>query len=346
MANSQQGKKSKKAPNVRGVNVNLTISYVEKIKPEDKRIVIRDKLINELMLRVYPSGEKSYYLDVKIPGGKRTSKKIGDAAVLTPQIARERAKEMLLQIQAGETFKPKLTLKALIEKYYTAYCTENYKTGQVTIDTLKKHFSWLFDRPLESITFIEIQEWRTERIRTVTAATANRNIDGLKGALSYAFKNKLIGTNPLRGFSKLPEKDSEQKVRYLTDAEYTALMAALDERENELRGKLPDDTVITYRVVYGVDEQNRIDIVQGPVLPFFYLRQYLIRNVRYEAFRRLKSIDIPQGIRYLTGRHSLGVHGNDLLIYLGNILLPLFDDLGFICGFTVLGNFYPHRTIV
>ncbi len=217
-------------------NINLTINYVEKLKPSDKKYNVHDKLINELILRVSPSGTKTYYLDVKLPNS-RTMKKIGDAMVLTPQMARERAKEMLLQIQAGETFKPKLTLKTLIEKYYTSYCTENYKTGQVTIDTIKKHFDWLFNRPVESITFIEIQEWRSQRIRTVTAATANRNVDMLKGALSYAFKNKLIGTNPLRGFSKLPEKDSEQKVRYLTDDEYAALMAVLDEREDELRAK-------------------------------------------------------------------------------------------------------------
>ena len=218
-------------------NINLTINYVEKIKPTDKRLNIRDKIINELILRVYPSGCKAYYLDVKNAGGKRTSKKIGDAIVLTPQAARQKAKEMLLQIQEGETFRPKLTLRTLIDKYYTSYQLENFKHGQTTIDTIKKHFEWLFDKPVENITFVEIERWRSGRIKAVTAATANNNVNALKGALTYAFKRKLIQTNPLSGFPMLPETDSEQKVRFLTDEERAALMTALDEREAELREK-------------------------------------------------------------------------------------------------------------
>lgn len=218
-------------------NVNLTINFVEKAKPNGKEQHIRDKIINELVLRIGPTGTKSYYLDVKLPNGKRTMKKIGDAVVLTPQMARERAKEMLLQIQAGETFRPKLTLKTLIDKYYETYCNENFRTAKEMINELKKHFDWLMDRPLESVTFIEIQQWRSKRIQNVTEATANRNVDALKGAISYAYKNKLIDTNPLRGFAKLPEEDSEEMVRYLSDDERARLMAALDEREAEMRSK-------------------------------------------------------------------------------------------------------------
>ena len=218
-------------------NVNLTINFVDKAKANGKEQHIRDKIINELVLRIGPSGRKSYYLDVKLLNGKRTMKKIGDAAILTPQMAREKAKEMLLQIQAGETFRPKLTLKVLIEKYYAAYCTENFRTAKEILSELKKHFDWLMDKPLESVTFIEIQQWRSKRIQDVTEATANRNVDALKGAISYAYKNKLIDTNPLRGFSKLPEEDSEEMVRYLSEDERARLMAALDEREAEMRAK-------------------------------------------------------------------------------------------------------------
>ncbi len=218
-------------------NVNLTINFVEKAKPNGKEQHIRDKIINELVLRIGPTGTKGYYLDVKLPQGKRTMKKIGDAVVLTPQMAREKAKEMLLQIQAGESFKPKLTLKMLIDKYYTAYCHENFRTAKEMLSEIIKHFDWLMNRPIESITTIEIQQWRSTRIKDVTQATANRNVDALKGAISYAHKHKLIDTNPLRGFAKLPEEDSEEMVRYLSDDERARLMVALDEREAEMRAK-------------------------------------------------------------------------------------------------------------
>lgn len=217
-------------------NVNLTISYVEKLKPTGKRVNIHDKLVNELILYMSPQGKKTYYLDIKTP--KRTTKKIGDAAILTPQMAREKAKDMLLRIADGETFQRKLTFGELVNNYYAEYAEETFRSGTAMMKELRKCFSWLNNHPAETITFMEIERWRAAELkRGVKAVTVNKYISLLRGALTYAYKRKLIGVNPLKGLPTLPEVDSEKKVRYLTDEDRAAFMAALDEREAELRAK-------------------------------------------------------------------------------------------------------------
>ncbi|MBR4400590.1 MAG: tyrosine-type recombinase/integrase [Synergistes sp.] len=218
-------------------NVNLTANFVDKLKPTGKRVNIHDKIINELILYMSPKGNKTYYLDIKLPNGKRTSKKIGDAMLLAPQAARQKAKEMLLRIQEGETFLRKLTFGELIDDYYEEYALENLRTGAAAVKYLRKYFSWLNNKPAEHISMVEIERWRADMRKTTAATSVNRYITWLRGALSYAYKRKLISTNPLKELSALPESDKAQKVRYLTDEERAALMAALDEREKEMREK-------------------------------------------------------------------------------------------------------------
>ena len=54
-------------------------------------------------------------------------------------------------------------------------------------------------------------------------------------ALNWGVERKFIDSNPLSHLKRLSERDSNKKVRYLTDDERTRLFAALDEREARLR---------------------------------------------------------------------------------------------------------------
>ena len=57
--------------------------------------------------------------------------------------------------------------------------------------------------------------------------------------------------------------------------------------------------------------------------------QDLIRHIRNKAFRSFKAINIFDGFGNLPGSHSFGIHGNDLLINIGNIFLTFFHNLWF-----------------
>ena len=106
-----------------------------------------------------------------------------------------------------------------------------------------------------------------------------------------------------------------------------------------------DDPVVPDRIMYGVDIQDRIDLVQRPILPFFDLGHKLVCHVGDEAFRGLKTINIHQGIEDLPGGHSFGIHRDDLLVDPGDILLAFFDDLGLEGGVSVLRDVDGRRTV-
>ena len=94
--------------------------------------------------------------------------------------------------------------------------------------------------------------------------------------------------------------------------------------EDDVSCHLPDDPVVPDGVVDRVDIEDRIDVVKRSVLPVFNLRQNLIRHIGDEAFRGFKAIDIHERVGNLPGGHPLGVHGDNLLVDVGDILLALF----------------------
>ena len=115
--------------------------------------------------------------------------------------------------------------------------------------------------------------------------------------------------------------------------------------ENHICCKLTDETIITDRIMYGIDVKNRIHFIKRPVLPFFYLRQEFISYVRNKALRSLKAVYVHQGIRDLPGGHAFGIHRDDLLVDIRNIFLTLLYDLGIKCRVTILRNVNRHWTI-
>ena len=220
------------------MNANFTIAFVERQKPREKRYDIRDKLINELILRVESSGKKTYLLDCKKPNGKRTSLKIGDASIVSPSQAREIAKEKLLLVSQGIELrdKDKMTLRKLLDSYYREWAAHNHKNGNTAVGMIEKNFDDFMDRELTDIKKLDIEQWRAKKMNAgVKAATVNRYISALRGAIHWAYNNDLISDYPLATLKKAKETDSQQKIRYLTAEERARLFEAIDEREKELR---------------------------------------------------------------------------------------------------------------
>ena len=220
------------------MNANLTIAFVERQKPQEKRYDIRDKIINELILRVESSGKKTYLLDCKKPNGKRTSLKIGDAAIMSPSQAREVAKEKLLLVSQGIELrdKDKMTLRKLMDSYYKDWAAHNHKNGGCSVKIILRGFQEFMDTELTQITKLDIEKWRTAQMNSgKKASTVNRYIAALRGAIHWAYSNDLITDYPLATLKKAREIDSDKKVRYLSEDERKRLFEALDKREEELR---------------------------------------------------------------------------------------------------------------
>ena len=93
--------------------------------------------------------------------------------------------------------------------------------------------------------------------------------------------------------------------------------------EDDVSRHLPNDPIIPDGVVDCADIEDGVDVIEGPVLPVLDLGKDLIRHVRYEALRGLKTIDIHERVGDLAGAYPLGIHGDDLLIDVRNVFLPL-----------------------
>jgi len=79
-------------------SIRITDKTVKNAKPREKTYDIRDAVLRGFMLKVQPSGSKSFY--VEWGRGKRI--RIGGAALITLKRAREIAKQRLIKEKYGE----------------------------------------------------------------------------------------------------------------------------------------------------------------------------------------------------------------------------------------------------
>jgi integrase len=209
---------------------------IQKAEPREDRYTLYDETPG-LMLRVEPSGNKIYYIDFT-KDGKRSSKKLGSAEILTVAQAREATKDFLAKVTLGEDVGKKKsgpTLGEYLDEHYFPWVLAGRKSGTATVARLKFCFGFLWDTPIKDISVAGIEKWRVERMKSAKAASINRELTALRAALSWGFKRGLYDTHPLARLERLQERDSQPKVRFLAPDERERLMAALECREEYLR---------------------------------------------------------------------------------------------------------------
>jgi integrase len=228
----------------------LTQTYVQSLQPSQKRQFFRDLTILGLVLFVEPSGKKTWYVDYKRPNGKRTYHKIGPAEILTVMQARDVAQKFLASVKLGndpleakekddlkDIKKDVLTLKQLLFDFYSKWVLDSRKSGQATVDMISRAFSDYLDLPVEEITILKIEQWRADcrKNKNTKGSSLNRYTTALKAVFNWAVKRDILDSNPIVKLETVSERDSEKKIRFLTDEERERLLAALDTRENRIR---------------------------------------------------------------------------------------------------------------
>jgi site-specific recombinase XerD len=224
------------------LKIHFTQSTLAKIAPRGKPYWINDDESN-LRLYVGAGGSMVWYYDYRDASGKRGSRKIGGADSLTVAQAREMAQKLGGKIAQGENIrkeKPaeKLTLGSYLNGVYFRAANQNLKSADETIRKIKADFAKHFDKPIDELTPIMFEKWRTNRLEAgAKAATVNRTLSALRSALNWGVKSGLIESNPLQRLGKLKESDSRSIVRYLSEDERERLEAALISRERILQKK-------------------------------------------------------------------------------------------------------------
>ncbi len=221
------------------MKAKLTPRSVESAKPEAKPYEIHDTDLRGLLLRVQPSGVKSYI----VTWGRGKRRTLGRHPVMTVTGARTAALAALSEsAQHGaplaviEADKPKpVTLGDFIRDHYTAWAKANQKSGQATIDAIESVFGDLYVRALSSLSAFDIERIKSKRLKAgIKPATVNRDLSRIRGALSRAVDWNMLSEHPMRTVKQAKGGD-DSRVRYLTADEEKALRKALGKREAERR---------------------------------------------------------------------------------------------------------------
>ena len=206
------------------------------LKPSEKPYEVRDTQLPGFILRVQPSGYKSYIAEYR--RGKRIT--IGSAAKLTAAQARDEAKAKLATATLGDDPMEErkaaaaYDLKTYLQERYQPYMEAHFKTGAKQVQKIRSAFPGLAGKKLTEITAWMVQKRNSQRLKKVKASTVNRDLEALKAAFARALEWKLIKEHPLRTVKRL-KQDESARVRYLAEDEEMRLFEALDDREERIR---------------------------------------------------------------------------------------------------------------
>lgn len=198
----------------------------------------RDPSKPGLLLRVYPSGKKSWLAELE----RNVLRAVGDAKKLTPKEAWTKAREMQTDHANGRLVETKrikaLTLGGFLEEQYREHARSNCKTperGDELVARLKSCCGSLVEKRLDELSEIAIQAWVRRRKKAVKATTARRDLGALKTALNHAVKIQLLNTNPAGDVHVKVESDP--RVRFLSPQERLRLQEALSGRDTQLQAQ-------------------------------------------------------------------------------------------------------------
>lgn len=221
------------------MRAKLTPDKVTGYKPKAKPYEVHDADLRGLLLRVQPSGVKSYI----VTWGRGRRSTLGRHPVMTVTGARKAALGALKEsadhgapLAVIEASKPNadkpIMLGDFIREHFAPWAKANQKAGQATVDALEACFGDLYERELRSIVAFDIERFKTKRRKAgILPATVNRDLDRIRKVYSCAVEWGFLSEHPLRRVKRI--KVDNERVRYLSADEETRLREVLAERENE-----------------------------------------------------------------------------------------------------------------
>lgn len=214
-------------------------------QPREKPFDVVDDRLPGFVLRVQPSGVRSYNAQWN-RGRKRVSLgKVGDH--FTPDEAREMAAKVLGNVANGRDPFHGLTSEPtgptlgdfIADTYAPRLKAARPRTAAKTLMRLQTLFGpegakW-YAKSLDEITVDLVETWRTEQLTAGRKpTTVLRNIMALSGVITRAVKTGKLAENVIRRTDPL-KIDRTPKVRFLDLEEEQRLREALEARDQDIR---------------------------------------------------------------------------------------------------------------
>ncbi|MDZ7750114.1 MAG: integrase family protein [Gammaproteobacteria bacterium] len=212
----------------------LNQRVADSAKPEARPYEVRDTAITGLILRVQPTGAKTWKLIQN-----RKPRTLGRMPVMTHGMAAEKAMAILRGEDPDAAPEPEpelpeaLTFDLFLDRHYWPYLRSHHSRPEESLRCLKRF--GLGDKELVALRLADVETWRIERRRKGRSdRTINRDTATLKAALERAVEWELLPENPLRRLKPL-KTDKRGVVRYLHGEEATRLLAALSARDTSIQ---------------------------------------------------------------------------------------------------------------
>ena len=229
----------------------LTKRVVDDLQPARKPYELRDTELRNFLVRVEPSGSKTFWYTYRLAGGRKgryQRYRIGSHPALSIDAARTLARSIAGDVARGidpqarrraeraeADRKRYSTLRAFLGDRYEPWARVHLKSWKFQLARLRSDFADHLDRPLQTFSpsLVEAlrQTWKKDGMKP---RTINRDMQRLQSVLSKANEWGILDCHPLAGLRPL-KTDKAGRVRFLSNDEEAALRKALGARERQLR---------------------------------------------------------------------------------------------------------------
>jgi integrase len=226
----------------------LTKAKVADAQPAESPYQLHDTEVPGFLLRIEPTGRRSYFLEYRNALGRRLRFRIGAYPAIDPDEARRIARVAAGKVAAGvdpqeqrkvdrakTADERKRTLGVFVDEQYEPWAKTHLKSHAENLARIRVDFADYMTKPMTALNRWLIEGWRRKELqRGVSPVTVNRTVQRLQGVLSKAVQWGVLSAHPFAGLKPL-KTDRRGRVRYLSAEEEQALRKALDERDQELR---------------------------------------------------------------------------------------------------------------
>ena len=234
--------------------LDLTQAFVKKTKvPESLNSIDHyDERMPGLLLKVLPSGRKTYYIRYKNPKKVNCQRKIGNAEILSLSQARALARRKLAEVAMGEDpFKDapvnlSPTLEAFAANDYIPYVKTYKKSWEMDISRIRNHLLPYFGTMrMKDIEKRDVVQLINDQLPDYKPGSINRVIILLRYMFNLAIKWEVEGVfrNPTAGIPLL--KENNQVERFLSVEEAKALLIAIKASKNPMLQHIVSMLILT-----------------------------------------------------------------------------------------------------
>jgi len=229
------------------MKIKFSEKNIKLLMPSQKAYEAIDTMMPGFILRVQPTGLKTFIFSYKNAAGKRQRKTLGRYGIISLTQAKEMALVTAAEVTKGNdpqaeqkqarleaSIQKNMTLSLFIRDHYEPWVLTHNKRGEYNIEVLNRDFKFLLEKSIFDISIMDVEEWQTKSIkRGLKPNTVNRKLACLKGLFSRAVGLELMDVSPIRKVKSLKQEDDD-RTRYLTSDEDVRLKKALRERNAEL----------------------------------------------------------------------------------------------------------------